>query len=199
MNRKKVTIYCASSPSIASTFFEAAETLATLLAQQGVEIVYGAGRQGLMGCIADNIMLHGGKAIGVIPEFMVERDWCHKGLSQLIVTSDMHSRKETMAQMGEAAIALPGGCGTLEELLEIITWKQLGLYTHPIIILNTSGYYDPLLQMLQKAIDNKFMQEKHSSLWYTASTPQEVMDALDKIDEWDTAIGKFTADNMTEQ
>ncbi len=197
MDRKTATVYCASSPLIAPEFFKAAEELAMLLARQGVDIVYGAGRQGLMGCIADSILLHGGKATGVIPEFMVERDWCHKGLSRLIVTPDMHSRKETMAQAGEAAIALPGGCGTLEELLEIITWKQLGLYSHPIIILNTSGYYDPLLQMLQHAINNKFMQEKHAGLWYTASTPQEVIEALNTIEEWDVAIGKFTADKQS--
>lgn len=193
MNRSKVTIYCASSPNVAQTFFDAAQQLATLLAQHRISIVYGAGKQGLMGCIADSILSHGGNAIGVIPQFMVERDWCHKGLSDLIITPDMHQRKETMAQMGHAAIALPGGCGTLEELLEIITWKQLGLYTHPIIILNTSGYFDPLLQMLQKAIDYKFMQDKHAFLWHVANTPQEVITLLDNIDEWDVTIGKFSA------
>ena len=194
MKRKTVTIYCASSPLVAPEFFDAATELATLLAQHQIGIVYGAGKQGLMGCIADNILLQGGKATGVIPEFMVERDWCHKGLSELIITPDMHRRKETMAHLGKASIALPGGCGTLEELLEIITWKQLGLYTHPIIILNTAGYYDPLIQMLHNAVDYKFMQAYHKELWYVAQTPQEVVDVLDKIEEWDVSIGKFSVE-----
>lgn len=191
MKRDIVTIYCASSPLVSPEFFEATTQLAALLAQNQISIVYGAGKQGLMGCMADNILLQGGKAIGVIPQFMIERDWCHQGLSELIATTDMHQRKETMAQLGKAAIALPGGCGTLEELLEIITWKQLGLYTHPIIILNTLGYYNPLIQMLNHAIDHKFMQEKHKQLWYVAETPQEVIMALNNIDEWDISFGKF--------
>ena len=134
MKRDIVTIYCASSPMVDECFFDATRQLATLLAHRQISIVYGAGRIGLMGCIADNVLAQGGEATGVIPQFMVDRDWCHKELSHLVVTQDMHERKQTMAQMGRAAIALPGGCGTLEELLEIITWKQLGLYTHPIII-----------------------------------------------------------------
>ena len=190
MKRENVTIYCASSPMIDNCFFEAAAQLSTLLAQRNIGIVYGAGRVGLMGCVADCALKLGGKVTGVIPQFMVNRDWCHKSLSHLVITQDMHERKQTMAQMGDAAIALPGGCGTLEELLEIITWKQLGLYTHPIIILNTAGYYDPLLQMLQNALEHHFMRDIHASLWYVANTPQEVIEALDSIAEWDDSLQK---------
>lgn len=192
MKRENVTIYCASSPMIDNCFFEAATQLSTLLAQRNIGIVYGAGRVGLMGCVADCALKLGGKVTGVIPQFMVNRDWCHKNLSHLVITQDMHERKQTMAQMGDAAIALPGGCGTLEELLEIITWKQLGLYTHPIIILNTAGYYDPLLQMLQNALEHHFMRDIHASLWYVANTPQEVIEALDSIAEWDDSLQKIT-------
>ncbi len=191
MERKKVTIYCASSPAVDRSYFEATERLAVLLAERDTTIVYGAGRQGLMGCIADYILANGGKAIGVIPQFMVDRDWCHNGLSELIVTQTMHERKETMATMADAAIALPGGCGTMEELLEIITWKQLGLYPHPIIILNTNGYYNPLLAMLQTALDNRFMRDIHAQLWYVANTPEEVIKALYTLPEWDVSLGKF--------
>ncbi len=191
MKRENVTIYCASSPMIDNCFFEAAAQLSTLLAQRNIGIVYGAGRVGLMGCVADCALKLGGKVTGVIPQFMVNRDWCHKSLSRLVITQDMHERKQTMAQMGDAAIALPGGCGTLEELLEIITWKQLGLYTHPIIILNTAGYYDPLLQMLQNALEHHFMRDIHASLWYVANTPQEVIEALDSIAEWDDSLQKI--------
>lgn len=191
MKRDIVTIYCASSPMVDECFFDATRQLATLLAHRQISIVYGAGRIGLMGCIADNVLAQGGEATGVIPQFMVDRDWCHKELSHLVVTQDMHERKQTMAQMGRAAIALPGGCGTLEELLEIITWKQLGLYTHPIIILNTAGYYDPLLQMLQNALDCHFMRQEHAQLWHVAHTPEEVIAALDTIEEWDASLDKI--------
>lgn len=191
MKREQVTIYCASSPRIDDCFFEAADRLAQLLVQRNTGIVYGAGKQGLMGCIAEGVLSRGGEAVGVIPRFMVERDWCHTHLSRLIVTESMHERKETMARIGKAAIALPGGCGTLEELLEIITWKQLGLYTHPIIILNTANYYTPLLQMLQNALDYNFMRDIHAQLWHVAQTPEEVIEALDTIEEWDETLGKF--------
>lgn len=191
MKRSQVTIYCASSSEIDTHFFDATRQLTTLLAARHMSVVYGAGKQGLMGCVADTMLQCGGKVVGVIPQFMVDRDWCHKGLSQLVVTPNMHERKEQMAQMGDAAIALPGGCGTMEELLEIITWKQLGLYTHPIIILNINGYYDHLLDMLQHAIDKHFMRTIHTRLWHVAHTPQEVIDALDNIAEWDTTLGKF--------
>ena len=191
MKRDIITIYCASSPMVDECFFDATRQLATLLAHRQISIVYGAGRIGLMGCIADNVLAQGGEATGVIPQFMVDRDWCHKELSHLVVTQDMHERKQTMAQMGRAAIALPGGCGTLEELLEIITWKQLGLYTHPIIILNTAGYYDPLLQMLQNALDCHFMRQEHAQLWHVAHTPEEVIAALDTIEEWDASLDKI--------
>ena len=191
MKRDIITIYCASSPMVDECFFDATRQLATLLAHRQISIVYGAGRIGLMGCIADNVLAQGGEATGVIPQFMVDRDWCHKELSHLVVTQDMHERKQTMAQMGRAAIALPGGCGTLEELLEIITWKQLGLYTHPIIILNTAGYYDPLLQMLQNALDCHFMRQEHAQLWHVAHTPEEVIEALDTIEEWDASLDKI--------
>lgn len=191
MKRKSVTLYCASSPDVDSRFFEAADELATKLATRHISIIYGAGRIGLMGCVADRALSQGGEVTGIIPQFMVERDWCHKGLSQLIVTPDMHTRKERMAQMGDAAIALPGGCGTLEELLEIITWKQLGLYTHPIIILNTAGYYNPLLEMLQSALDHHFMRDIHATLWCVCNTPDEVIAALETTREWDAAINKI--------
>ena len=191
MKRDCVTIYCASSSAIDQCFYHDTRRLGTLLAQRNVSIVYGAGKQGLMGCVADQVLSHGGLAIGIIPQFMVDRDWCHNGLTQLIVTPDLHQRKEKMAALGKAAIALPGGCGTMEELLEIITWKQLGLYTHPIIILNTAGYYTPLLNMLQNALDNHFMRDIHAHLWYVANTPEEVVEALDTVEEWNTTIEKF--------
>ena len=113
------------------------------MALRGHELINGAGRTGLMGAVTDSIMHDGGRAVGVIPQFMVDRGWQHPGMSELIVTTDMHSRKDTMARLSDACIAMPGGVGTLEELLEIITWKQLGLYVRPIVVLNLNHYFDP--------------------------------------------------------
>ncbi len=189
--RKNITVYCASSPAISRDFFDAAEELACLMAERKMSCIYGAGAQGLMGCIADTMLRYGGKVIGVIPRFMTERGWCHPALTETIVTETMHQRKTVMAEKGDASIALPGGCGTIEELFEIITWKQLGLYTHPIVVLNTNGYYNPLIEMLQNAIDNHFMRDIHSKLWYTANSPQEAIEAVLNLPEWDNKLTKF--------
>ena len=177
-SKKNICVYCASSTDIKKEYFEAACKLGSLIADNGFGCVYGAGRVGLMGVVADSVLAHGGEVVGVIPEFMVERGWCRDSLTKTIVTKDMHERKLTMAVLSDCAVALPGGCGTLEELMEIISWKQLGLYSKPIIILNTLGYYDPLLAMLGKAIGEHFMKESHAGLWHVATTPEEAIDLI---------------------
>ena len=130
---------------------------------------------------------------GVIPRFMVEQGWCHKGLTELIETADMHERKEVMARLSDGTVALPGGVGTLEELLEIITWKQLGLYDKPVVILNTRGYFDPLLAMFRRAVDERFMRPQHAGLWTVASTPAEAVEQLLVTPLWDKNLRKFAA------
>ena len=153
-----VCVYCASSTKINQVYFDAANRLGKILAEKGIRIINGAGNIGLMGEISDSALAAGGKVTGVIPHFMVEQGWNHTGLTELIEVPDMHVRKQTMARMSDAVIALPGGCGTMEELLEIITWKQLGLYLHPIVILNVNGFFNPLLEMLRRAVDENFMR-----------------------------------------
>ena len=138
-NITSVTVYCASSTQIDECYFEAARRLGMLLAQKEIRIINGAGSMGLMATVSDAALDAGGKVTGVIPSFMVEQGWHHQQLSELRITDTMHERKQLMADLSEGVVALPGGCGTLEELLEIITWKQLGLYIHPIVILNTNG------------------------------------------------------------
>ena len=128
-----------------------------------------------MRVISDATLKAGGTVVGVIPHFMVENGWCHSGLTELIRVETMHERKQRMADMSDAVIALPGGCGTLEELMEIITWRQLGLYHHPVVILNTNHYYDPLLEMLNRAEDEQFMRLQRRMLWQVAETPEEAM------------------------
>lgn len=188
-----IAVYCASSTQVQSDYFKAAEAVGHLLVQKGVGVVTGAGNLGLMNAIQNAALEAGGHVIGVIPEFMVREGWHHTGLSELIITRDMHERKQTFARLSEGCIALPGGCGTMEELLEIITWKQLGLYLNPIVILNTNGYYDHLLAQLQTAVDEAFMRSVHAEIWRVASTPKEAVDMVLNTPKWDTSIRKFAA------
>jgi len=183
MNIKSVCVYCASSSKVDPKFFEAAQRLGKELALHQVKCVYGAGNQGLMGELADAILNHRGEIQGIIPRFMYDEGWNHTGLTELDIVESMHIRKQLMAENVDAAIALPGGCGTMEELLEIITWKQLGLFQKPIIILNTDGYYDHLIAMLNRAVDDNFIHEKHASIWTIVNDPEEVIGAISKA-EW---------------
>ncbi len=190
---KNVCVYSASSTKIASIYFEMAEELGHLLARKGINLINGAGSSGLMGTISNAALQAGGTVTGVIPRFMVEQGWHHQGLTHLVETETMHERKQLMAEMSDGVIALPGGCGTLEELLEIITWKQLGIYLKPIVILNVNGYFDPLLDMLQKAIEENFMREEHRAIWQVATTAEEAVEQLFQAPAWSREIRKFAA------
>lgn len=190
---QSVCVYSASSTKIADCYFRAARKLGELLGHHGIRLVNGAGNLGLMRACADACLEAGGQVTGVIPRFMVEQGWQHPGLTELIETEDMHTRKQTMARLSDGVIALPGGCGTLEELLEIITWKQLGLYLNPIVVLNTNGFYDPLLKMLDRAAEEHFMRPAHLDIWKVASTPTEAIDLLYSTPVWDKEIRKFAA------
>ena len=186
-------MYSASSTQIDPVYFQAADTLGRLLAQKGINLINGAGCLGLMSRISDAVLAAGGTVTGIIPHFMVEQNWHHKGLTRLIETETMHERKQMMADLSDGIIALPGGCGTMEELLEIITWKQLGLYLKPIVILNINGFYDPLLDMLEKAIRQNFMRRQHGTIWQVARTPEEAVSLLYTIPLWNKDIRKFVA------
>ncbi len=188
-----VCVYSASSTKIDATYFEAAEELGRLLAKQDIRLINGAGSIGLMRSVADAVLASGGKVTGVIPHFMVEQNWHHTGLTELVEVNSMHERKQRMADLSDAIIALPGGCGTLEELLEIITWKQLGLYLNPIVVLNTNGFFDPLLAMLERAIDENFMRRQHGEIWKVATTPEEALELICTTPVWDQSIRKFAA------
>lgn len=190
---KTICVYCASSSRVDNLYMETATRLGLLMAQEGITLVTGGGRQGLMCAVEEGALSAGGKAIGVIPRFMIEAGWHHQSLTELRITENMHERKQLMADLSEAAIALPGGCGTMEELLEIITWKQLGLYPHPIIILNTNGYYNSLIDQLQHAVEEHFMGEIHSRIWSVASTPEEALAIIEETPAWDSSVRKYAA------
>lgn len=188
-----VCVYSASSTQIDRAYFETAQELGQLLAQEHIRLINGAGKMGLMAAVADAALSCGGEVTGVIPRFMIEQGWHHTGLTKLIEVDSMHQRKKLMADLSDAVIALPGGCGTLEELLEVITWKQLGLYLNPIVILNTKGYFNPLLDMLGKAVDENFMRVQHGAIWQVAGTPEEAIELVRNTPVWDVSIRKFAA------
>ena len=176
--RGNICVFCASSANIDSRYLDAARELGGLLAREGWRCVNGGGAVGLMGALTDGALDVGGEVTGVIPKFMVDNGWCYDRLDDVIITADMHQRKQMMSEMADAVIAMPGGVGTLEELLETLTWRQLGLVKVPVIILNTMGYFDPLLAMLGHAIDEGFMKESHARLWRVAATPAEAVAML---------------------
>lgn len=186
-----VVVYCASSAHIEDTYFDAAKQLGKLLADNKITCITGAGRQGLMGALNDSVLENNGKVKGIIPQFMIDSGWCHHQLSELLVTESMHERKFLMAQHSDAAIALPGGLGTLEELAEILTWKQLGLYDKPIIILNIRGYYNPLLEMFEKMIDEKFLHQSYRKMWQVVYSPEEVIGCLQNFEAWNHSFTKY--------
>lgn len=188
-----VCVYCASSTKIDAAYFNAAKQLGALLGERKLRVINGAGSIGLMRTVSDATLEAGGTVTGVIPRFMVEQDWHYTELTELIEVDTMHERKQRMADMSDAVIALPGGCGTLEELLEVITWKQLGLYLNPIVILNTNHYFDPLLEMLQKCMDEHFMRPMHAGMWSVAETPEQAVELIYTMPVWDKDIRKFAA------
>lgn len=190
---KSVCVYCASSTKIDASYFDAARTLGRLLGERHIRVVNGAGCIGLMAAVSDTALASGGSVTGVIPHFMVENGWHHSGLTELIEVENMHERKQKMAELSDAVIALPGGCGTLEELLEIVTWKQLGLYVNPVVILNVNHFFDPLISMLWRAVDEQFMRPLHAGLWQVASTPEEAIEMIYTQPIWDKGKGKFAA------
>jgi uncharacterized protein (TIGR00730 family) len=190
---RAVCVYCASSRISHPDYRDAAQRLGTVLARNGFSIVYGGGAVGSMGALADGALAQGGRVIGILPRFMDELEWGHKGLSELQLVEDMRTRKHLMLTRSQAAVALPGGCGTLEELLEAITLKRLGLYLNPIVLVNTRRFFDPLLAQLAQAVEERFMDERHLQMWNVVSVPEEVPAALLRASEWTAEARKFAA------
>lgn len=188
---ERVCVYCASSSKINPIYFETAEKLGKIFANNNTELIYGGGSVGLMGKLADTIMDAGGKVTGVIPRFMCEVEWQHNGISDLVITETMHERKEKMAALADAVVALPGGCGTIEELMEVITWKQLGIFNKPIVILNVNNYYSHLIAQLEQSIDEHFMIEKHREMWTVVTTAEDVLGAIKSAKSWDETARNF--------
>ena len=187
----RVCVYCASSTEAHPDHYAAARTLGRTLAAQGITIVYGGGSVGSMGALADAALAAGGRLVGILPKFMNDLEWGHKSLTELRLVDDMHHRKRMMIEEAEAVVALPGGSGTFEELLEAITWKRLGLYVHPIVIVNVRGFYDPLRDLLEGAIAERFMDERHRQMWTFVDRPEEVLAAIGAAPDWSAEARAF--------
>lgn len=166
---KSLCVYCGSSPGASPVYTEAARILAREMVNDGIALVYGGGDVGLMGVIADEVMRLGGRATGVIPQALMDKEVGHHGLTQLHVVKDMHERKAMMAELSDGFIAMPGGIGTLEELFEALTWAQLGFHDKPIGLLNVDGFYDGLIQFIGHIVTQRFLKEEHASLMMHAS------------------------------
>jgi hypothetical protein len=173
-----VCIFAASSSRIDSEYGVVAARLGTLLAVEGIDVVFGGGGIGLMGKLADAVLENGGRITGVLPAFMKEEGWGHERLTEMIITTDMSERKKKMFSLADAVVALPGGVGTLEEMTEAITLKQLSLFSGPVIILNTLGYYNALLGFIDHMISSNFMRFEHKGIWEVVDSAEEVLSAL---------------------
>jgi uncharacterized protein (TIGR00730 family) len=184
MRMKRICVYCASSARIDEVYFEATERLAKLLVDENIEVVFGGGAGGLMGRLADTAIENGGKIKGIMPKFMKEIELAHKGVTDFEFTETMHERKAKYLEDIDGLVALPGGSGTLEELMEAITLKRLGLFTKPIVILNTNDYYDPLKDMLNKCVSERFMDKRHLEMWTFVNEPEDVIHALENAPDW---------------
>ncbi len=193
MQLHSVAIYCASSNKIRPSYIDAAERLGAELAKHGLRLIYGDGGIGLMAAAARGALSEGGEVIGVIPQFMVDQGWNNPNSTQTIITQTMHERKATICDMADAMVALPGGIGTFEELLECLTWKQLGLHNCPVVILNTDGYYDRLLSCIEYMIEEQMMRPIHRDMFTVVSQPEDVIQAILSSPKWDPNTRRLAA------
>ncbi|MCB0218870.1 MAG: TIGR00730 family Rossman fold protein [Chrysiogenetes bacterium] len=175
---KRICVYCGSSKGTDPVFEKTAVHLGELLAARGIGLVYGGGHVGLMGVIADTVLRNGGEVTGIIPHALEKRELAHHSLTELIVCGSMHERKQHFHQLSDAFIALPGGLGTFEELLETLTWMQLGIHANAVGVLNVEGYFDALLAMLGRAVSDGFLRKENRDLLIVERTPEMLLDAL---------------------
>lgn len=188
---RSVCVYCASSTRADPEYRDVARRLGVVLAERGFSIVYGGGAVGSMGALADGALSRGGKIVGILPRFMMDLEWGHPELTELRVVEDMRVRKHAMLTESQGLVALPGGSGTLEELFEAITLKRLGLYLHPIVIVNTRNYFAPLIALLRHAVSEGFMDERHLDMWQVVAAPDDVPEALENAKPWSVDMRAF--------
>lgn len=178
MKIQRICVYCGASAGHAPEFAALAENLGQFLASKNIELVYGGGKVGLMGVVADAVLKNGGKVIGIIPQMLVDKEQAHTGLQELRIVNDMHERKAAMATLSDAFIALPGGLGTLEELFEVLTWSQIGYHAKPLVVLDVNDYYKPLELFIENAIQAGFIRQNERAVFRRLLTPEQALEAL---------------------
>lgn len=179
---KSISVFCGANFSGDSVLLKAIEDLADAFVKRDITLVFGGGRVGVMGLIADAVLTRGGKAIGVIPQFLMDKEVGHTGLTEMIITENMHQRKQKMADISDGVITLPGGFGTMEEFFEVLTWLQLGLHNNPIGILNVNGFYDPLLLQMDRMVEQKFLKPINRDLVLSHDNPSMLVSLMEQFD-----------------
>jgi uncharacterized protein (TIGR00730 family) len=190
---KTICVYCASSQRCDGAYHAAAYRVGEVLAEHGYSIVYGGGGKGSMGALADGALARGGAVRGILPRFMMELEWGHPKLTELRIVEDLRARKHQMLSASHGLVALPGGCGTLEELFEALTLKRLGLYVHPIVLLNTRNYFAPLIELLKHAVEERFMGPQHLDMWQVVEEPEQLPHAFATAPPWSENAREFAA------
>jgi uncharacterized protein (TIGR00730 family) len=190
---KNVCVYCASSTQADEIYHNAAERLGRALARNAINITYGAGGDGSMGRLADGALAEGGAVVGVIPRFMKDLEWYHKGLSELRLVDDLHDRKRELIAGADAVVALPGGSGTLDELIEAISLKRLGTFLGPIVMVNTRGFFHPCVELLERCIEERFMHPRHRDMWQVVDEPEQVIETFHSAPDWSASAIEFAA------
>lgn len=182
---QNVTVFCASSKKTADKYLKVTRELADILIENEIGAIYGGGAVGLMGCLADRFLERGGVIRGVIPEFMVKVEWAHPLVRDMIIVRDMHERKKLLIENTDAVIALPGGTGTLEELMEVLSLKRLGKFFKPIILVNTDGFYNYLLDLFTNMVKENFLRPEHLNAFRVINRPSELIEAINRSTDWD--------------
>ncbi len=189
----KVCVYCASSRRADQEYAQSAKRFGEILGEQGITLIYGGGAVGSMGAVANGALSRGGRVLGILPRFMDDLEWGHPGISDLCLVDNMAQRKQQMIDCADALVALPGGSGTLEELLEALTWKRLGLHSKPIVIVNTRDFFTPLATLLEHTIEEHFMDVRHRDMWKIVEHVEEVLPAIHEMPPWDPDARRFAA------
>ncbi len=192
---KRITVFCGANPGIENIYLAQAALVGKALARRNIGLVYGGANIGLMGAVADGVLGEGGKAIGVLPVFLQSKEIAHEKLTELILVDTMHERKARMNDLSDGVIALPGGFGTLEELFEMLTWAQLGLHQKPIAILNTQGFYDPLISLVQSMVDKGFLKKENQQMLLTGNDIDELLNAMENYVA--PTVGKWITKEIT--
>lgn len=181
---RRILVFCASSTSCEPHFHDAAEALGREIARAGHTLVYGGGAKGSMGAVADGALDESGHVVGIIPGFMRELEWAHEGIQELELVPDMQTRKRRMLEVADAIVTLPGGSGTFEELFDAITAKRLGIFRHPIVILDQGGFYEPFFRLMERSVAERFMHDVHLDIWKSVAEVGEVLPAIEGIEPW---------------